>query len=86
MVEIPELYQIAITASLFKEDKMKDSNTNENTLTPFCNINEAVRRTGLSEWFIRKNIKDIPHCKSGKKYLVNVEGLMEYALKTGESA
>ena len=65
---------------------MKDTNTNENTQPSFCNINEAVRRTGLSEWFIRQNIKNIPHCKSGKKYMINVEGLVEYALKTGESA
>lgn len=65
---------------------MKSNTTNEATPTPFCNITEAVRRTGLSEHFIRKNIKSIPHCKSGKKYLVNVEGLMEYALKTGETA
>ena len=65
---------------------MKDNNTIETALTPFCDINEAARRTGLSAWFIRENIKSIPHCKSGKKYMVNVEGLMEYALKTGETA
>lgn len=65
---------------------MTEIKTNETALTPFCNINEAARRTGLSAWFIRENIKDIPHCKSGKKYMVNVEGLMEYALKKSETA
>lgn len=65
---------------------MAEIKTSETTLTPFCNINEAARRTGLSAWFIRENIKDIPHCKSGKKYMVNVEGLMEYALKKSETA
>lgn len=65
---------------------MTENITRETALTPFCNINEAARRTGLSAWYIRQNIKDIPHCKSGKKYLVNVEGLLEYALKTSETA
>lgn len=59
---------------------------NDNTLTPFCNINEAARRTGLSAYFIRQNIDNIPHCKSGKKFLISVDGLLEYALKTGETA
>jgi excisionase family DNA binding protein len=61
-------------------------NKKSETLTPFCNITEAARRTGMSEWFIRQHIGEIPHCKSGKKYLIHVEGLMEYALKTGETA
>lgn len=65
---------------------MKEISTNETMLTPFCNINEAARRTGLSTCFIRKNIKDIPHCKSGKKYLIHIDGLKEYALKTDKTA
>ena len=65
---------------------MAENKTIETALTPFCNINEAARRTGLSAWFIRQNIKDIPHCKSGKKYLVSIKGLEEYALKTGDTA
>lgn len=65
---------------------MKDISTNETTLTPFCNISEAARRTGLSTCFIRKNIKDIPHCKSGKKYLIHIEGLKEFALNTDKTA
>lgn len=68
---------------------MKDISTNENALTPFATINEAARRTGLSTWFIRQNIKAIPHCKSGKKYLIYMKGLEEFALnslQTGETA
>ena len=65
---------------------MTANNAILNTLPDFCNINEAARRTGLSAWFIRQNIKDIPHCKSGKKYLISVKGLEAYALKTGETA
>ena len=65
---------------------MTENKTNETALTPFCNINEAARRTGLSTFFIRQNIKDIPHCKSGKKYLIHIEGLKEFALKTDKTA
>lgn len=65
---------------------MKENNTNETALTPFCNISEAARRTGLSKFYIRQNIEKIPHCRSGNKYMVNVEGLIEYALKKSETA
>lgn len=62
---------------------MKENATND---TPFCNISEAARRTGLSKFFIRQNIEQIPHCKSGKKYLIHIEGLKEFALKTDKTA
>ena len=65
---------------------MKENTTNETILTPFCNISEASRRTGLSKFFIRQNIDNIPHCKSGKKYLIHIEGLKEFALKTDKTA
>ena len=48
---------------------------------PFLNIVDASKKTGLSTCFIRKNIKDIPHCKSGKKYMIYVDGLLEWANK-----
>lgn len=64
---------------------MTVNKTNEN-LTPFCDISEASRRTGLSDWYIRQHISEIPHCKSGKKYMIHVEGLMEYALKSCKTA
>ena len=51
-----------------------------NKEAPFCNIDEASERTGLSGWLIRQNIKDIPHIKSGKKYMIHIDGLMKWAL------
>lgn len=53
----------------------------------FVNINELRKLTGLSEWFIRQNIDEIPHIKTGKKYLFNVEQVENYLLnkaKDGE--
>lgn len=68
---------------------MTEKNATERTLTPFCNINEAARRTGLSAWYIRQNINEIPHVKSGKKYMIQMKGLEEFvskSLMTGETA
>ncbi len=48
----------------------------------FCSIRDAAAITGLSEVFIRRNIEQIPHGKSGRKYLVSLEGLKTFVLKT----
>ena len=50
----------------------------------FCSIRDASKMTGLSAKFIRQNIEKIPHGKSGRKYLVCMDGLREFVLKTGE--
>lgn len=46
--------------------------------TPFQSIAAASRSTGLSVYFLRNGVKsgDIPHIKSGAKYLVNVPALL----------
>jgi len=62
-----------------------ETTQNDDSEATFCNINEAARRTGLSAWFIRQNIKDIPHCKAGKKYMIHLEGLKKWALSTADS-
>jgi len=49
----------------------------------FCSIKDASKLTGLSAKFIRQNIEQIPHGKSGRKYLVCMDGLKEFVLKTG---
>ena len=49
------------------------------TITPpFQTIKQAVRSTGLSEHYLRDGIKrgEIPHLRSGTKYLVNVPALL----------
>jgi hypothetical protein len=50
----------------------------------FCSIKDASKITGISAKFIRRNIEQIPHGKSGRKYLVCLDGLKEFVLKTGK--
>jgi len=50
----------------------------------FYSIKDAAQITGLSAKFIRQNIEKIPHGKSGRKYLVCMDGLKEFVLKTGQ--
>lgn len=47
-------------------------------MKPFQSINEAVRSTGLSSFYLRRGCKDgsVPHIMSGSKYLVNVPALL----------
>ena len=52
--------------------------------TEFCSIKDASERTGLSQKFIRKNLEDIPHAKVGRKNLIYIDGLREFALNTGK--
>ena len=46
---------------------------------PFQKINEAVRTTGLSAWFLRKGCRDgsIPCVRSGRTIYVNVPALLQ---------
>lgn len=46
---------------------------------PFQKINEAVRTTGLSAWFLRKGCRDgsIPCVWSGRTIYVNVPALLQ---------
>lgn len=47
-------------------------------MKPFQSINEAVRTTGLSSFYLRQGCRDgtVPHVKSGTKYLINVPLLL----------
>jgi len=54
--------------------------------TEFCSIKDASERTGLSQKFIRQNLSEIPHAKSGRKNLIYLDGLKEFALRTGKGS
>ena len=47
-------------------------------MTPFQSIQDAVKTTGLSSYYLRNGCRDgtVPHVKSGSKYLVNVPLLL----------
>jgi len=52
--------------------------TTSTTSTPFQSITDACRTTGLSMYFLREGCRsgEVPHVRSGKKYLVNVPALL----------
>lgn len=52
--------------------------------TEFCSIKDAAEITGLSARFIRQNLGSIPHAKNGRKNLIHLNGLREFALNTGK--
>ena len=49
-------------------------------------INQAAEIAGLSKYFVRQLVlqQKIKYVKTGKKYLVNIESLIDY-LNNGES-
>ena len=46
--------------------------------TPFMNVKDAARVTGLSECYLRKKLKEgnIPHIMSGRCIRINVPALL----------
>lgn len=46
---------------------------------PFQTVKQTAISTGLSEHFLRDGIRrgEIPHLRSGAKYLINVPALLE---------
>ena len=46
---------------------------------PFQSIEETVKTTGLSAYFLRRGIHEgtVPYIKSGTKYLINVPRLLD---------
>lgn len=46
---------------------------------PFLKIREAARRSGMSEFFIRRGCRDgtIPCIRSGAVYLVDIQGMID---------
>ena len=56
--------------------------------TPFCTIPEAARRSGLSEFFIRRGCRNgqIPCIKAGEKYLIDFAGLVEVMTRRAREA
>lgn len=48
-------------------------------MKPFMKIKDACAVTGLSQFAIRRGVRDgsIPHIKSGQTYYVNIPALLE---------
>ena len=46
--------------------------------TPFMNVRDAARATGLSEYYLRKELAKgtIPHLKSGRCIMINFPALL----------
>lgn len=46
---------------------------------PFQKIEDAVKSTGLSAYFLRRGCRDgsVPCVRSGRTYFINVPGLLE---------
>ena len=46
--------------------------------TPFMNVRDAARATGLSQYYLRKELAKgtIPHLKSGRCIMINVPALL----------
>ncbi len=46
--------------------------------TPFMNVRDAARATGLSEYYLRKELDKgtVPHSKSGRCNMINVPALL----------
>ena len=46
---------------------------------PFLKINEAVKATGLSAYYLRRGCRDgsVPCVRSGRTYFVNVAALLK---------
>lgn len=57
---------------------------NEPIKKQFCSIKEAAEITGLSSLFIYKNLDKIPHANTGRKNLIYMDGLRDFALSTGK--
>lgn len=47
--------------------------------TPFMNVKDAARATGLSEYYLRKELANgsIPHIRSGRCIMINVPSLLK---------
>lgn len=58
---------------------MKGTERAQSANPPFQKIEDAVRTTGLSSWFLRRGCRDgsIPCVRSGRTYFINVPGLLE---------
>ena len=54
---------------------------------PFQSINDAVRTTGLSSFYIRTGCKNntVPHIRAGNTYLINVPLLLDQLNKQSMS-
>lgn len=57
----------------------RESTAQQKDPRPFPKIKEAARRSGLSEFFIRRGCKDgsIPCIRSGATYLVDYDGMID---------
>lgn len=66
---------------------MKGTECAQSANPPFQKIEDAVRTTGLSAYFLRRGCRDgfIPHIKSGTVYLIDMEALLTKLHDAAES-
>ena len=60
---------------------MKEVKENKNF---YYDIEDLSKKTGMSMFYIRQNIKRIPHIKSGKKFLISLSKFEEFLEKEEE--
>ncbi len=60
---------------------------NNNIIPVYQPMKDAVKTTGLSEYYLRKLLKagKLPHIKNGAKIFVNVPRLLEHLESEGVS-
>ena len=53
----------------------------------YYTLKEAVRETGLSQYFLRNGCKSglVPHAKSGNRYYINVPLLLKKLAETDQT-
>lgn len=58
---------------------MKGTDSTRSANPPFQKIDDAVRTTGLSAWFLRRGCRDgsVPCVRSGRTIYVNVPALLQ---------
>lgn len=58
---------------------MKGTDSTRSANPPFQKIDDAVRTTGLSAYYLRRGCRDgsVPCVRSGRTYFINVPGLLE---------
>lgn len=58
---------------------MKGTERAQSANPPFQKIEDAVRSTGLSAWFLRRGCRDgsIPCVRSGRTFYVNIPQLLQ---------
>lgn len=65
---------------------MQKSDTPSRNDAPFQKIDDAVRSTGLSAYYLRRGCRNgsVPCIRSGRTFYVNIPALLDQLTKGGE--